>query len=327
MTAFYDFLTVRRPAPPAMAAALASLLGVENRYVDVADEDTGQTDERDWDAPVLCTHRAVAGDLAASWDISVSDAVRTPPTEADAALKLAVRLGTTVLYSAREQPPSAYWAAGPDGTVARARVLEGSADGAVDGAPPEDVSGDAPGDAPGAAYGDPYAAADDDGPPVLVVDQVEAPMKQLPAARVGVIAEILDQERVETPVADAFAAATDPHGDAPPAGTVNRAREALLLWERLVRRIDTGWPPDGRYPFGLYIEDLRTRERLSALAEIAGAERELLVRAVAELDELFRRGTEEDAGALLGSLTRSGSAVAGRGWWWHRRPVKQPWDS
>lgn len=108
---------------------------------------------------------------------------------------------------------------------------------------------------------------------------------------------------------------------------MNRAREALLLWERLVRRIDTGWPPDGRYPFELYVEDLRTRERLSALAEIAGAERELLVRAVAELDELFRRGTEDDAGALLGSLTRSGSAVAGRGWWWHRRPAKPPWDS
>ncbi|MEU8708512.1 hypothetical protein [Streptomyces sp. NPDC048565] len=314
MTAFYDFLTVRRPAPPAMAAALAGLLGVENRYVDVADEDTGQTDERDWDAPVLCTHRSVAGDLAASWDISVSDAVRTPPTEADAALRLAVRLGTTVLYSAREQPPSAYWAAGPDGTVARARVLEGGAEGG------------AAGGADGAASGDAYGGADD-GPPVLVVDQVEAAMEQLPAARVGVIGEILHQDRVDTPVADAFATATDPHGDAPPAGTVNRAREALLLWERLVRRLDTGWPPDGRYPFELYVEDLRTRERLSALAEIAGAEREPLVRAVAELDELFRRGTEDDAGALLGGLTRSGSAVAGRGWWWHRRPAKPPWDS
>lgn len=130
-----------------------------------------------------------------------------------------------------------------------------------------------------------------------------------------------------TPVTDAFAAATDPRGSAPAAGTVNRAREALLLWERLVRRIADDWEPTGRYPFELYVEDLRTRDRLAELVEAAsGEERGLLVRAAAELDDVFRRHTEGDAGARLGRLTRSGTAVTGRGWWWHRRPSAEPWD-
>ncbi|MEU2678936.1 hypothetical protein ABZ638_18845 [Streptomyces sp. NPDC007107] len=296
MTALYTFLTVRRPTPHAMARSLAGVLGVETRYVDVADEDGPDTGDRNWDAPVLCTYRSVAGDLALSWDVAVSDAVRTAPDEAEGARRLAASLGTTVLYPAQERPPSAYWAAGPDGTVVRARLLEMDQEA-------------------------------DDGSPVLVVDAVEAVMEQLPAARVEVLAEILHEEKVDTPVADAFAAATDPRGEAPPGSGVNRSREALLLWERLVRRSDAGWAPGGRYPFELYVEDLRTRDRLAELAGNAGPERELLARAVDELDTVFRRSTEDDAGALLGRLTRSGSAVAGRGWWWHRRPVTLPWDS
>jgi len=292
VTATYSFLTVHRPAPHAMASALAGALGTRVEDVDAADEDMARTDDRNWAAPVLCTYRSVAGDLALAWDVSVPDAVAPLPTEAEAALRLAGSLGTTVLYPAQEAPPSAYWAAGPDGTVTRARLYEGEG-----------------------------------GLPVHVVDAVEAPMKQLPAARVEVLAEILREQHVETPVTDAFAVEADPRGDASATGTVNRAREALLLWERLVRRIDAGWLPGGRYPFELYTEDLRTRDFLSELAETVGPERALLVRAVAELDEVFRRGTEDDAGALLGRLTRSGSAVAHRGWWWHRRPVELPWNS
>ncbi|MFJ8755147.1 hypothetical protein ACIREO_38460 [Streptomyces sp. NPDC102441] len=300
MTAFYNFLTVHRPPPHAMAPALAGALGVKTRDVDVATEYTEETGGRNWDAPVLCTCDSVTGDLALSWDVSVSDAVATPPAEAEAALRLAARLGTTVLYPAQERPPSAYWAAGPDGTVARARLLEaaGTSDDTSDGG----------------------------GPPALVVDAVEAAMEQLPTARVEVLAEILHEERVDTPVTDAFAAATDPQGVAPAADPVNRAREALSLWERMVRRADAGWAPGGRYPFEQYAEDLRTRDRLEELAGTGGPEHERLVRAVAELDEMFRRSTDHDSGALLGNLTGSGSEVAGRGWWWHRRPAEPPWD-
>lgn len=293
MSAFYNFLTVHRPAPHTIAAALAGAMGLAASDVDVAEEDAEQADQRDWDAPVLCDYREVAGDVALAWDVSVSDAV-TPPGEAETALRLAARLGTTVLYPAQERAPSAYWAAGPDGTVARVRLLE--TDGEGDGQPP-----------------------------LLVADAAEARMLQLPAARVEVLAEILRAEKVDTPVADAFTAATHPQRSVPAESTLNRAREALLLWERLVRRIADDWAPTGRYTWELYAEDLRTRDRL---AELIGAasdeERTPLARAVAELDDVFRGHTEDDAGALLGRLTMSGSAVTGRGWWWHRRPARLP---
>ncbi|MFE6038254.1 hypothetical protein [Streptomyces sp. NPDC056452] len=296
MTVLYTFLSVHRPEPQTIAAALAGAIGLPVADADVADEDDEQTDDRNWDAPVLCTYRGVGGDVALSWDVSVSDEVTSPPGEPEAALRLAQRLGTTVLYPAQEQAPSAYWAAGPDGTVTRARLLETDGEG-------------------------------DGDPPALVVDAVEAPMAQLPTARVEVLTEILRGEKLGTPVADGFADITDPGRTAPAQSPVNRAREALLLWERLVRRVAADWGPTGRYPFDLYAEDLGTRDRLQELIEAAsGEERERLARAVAALDDVFRGHTEGDGGALLGRLTRSGTAVAERGWWWCRRPARLPWD-
>lgn len=158
----FTFLTVHAPAPHTMASALAEALGAETGDVDVADEVTGRTDDRNWDAPVLCTHHPVAGDLALAWDVSVSDGVTSPPSEAVAASRLAARLRTTVLYPAPGVRPSAYRAVGPDGRATRARLLEGEEE-----------------------------------PPVLVVDAVEAPMEHLPTARVEVLTELSDEERRE----------------------------------------------------------------------------------------------------------------------------------
>ncbi|MGW0785551.1 hypothetical protein [Streptomyces sp. NPDC002913] len=162
MATLYTFLTVHAPAPHTTASALAAALGAETEDVDVAGEVTGRTDDRNWDAPVLCTHHPVAGDLALAWDVSVSDEVTSPPSEAAVAARLAARLRTTVLYPAPGARPSAYWAAGPDGRVARARLLEGEEE-----------------------------------PPVLVVDAVEAPMGHLPTARVEVLTELSYEERQE----------------------------------------------------------------------------------------------------------------------------------
>ncbi|MFJ4838636.1 hypothetical protein [Streptomyces sp. NPDC088746] len=153
--ALYTFLTVRQPSPEDMAAALAEVLGVQAGEVDVADDTDGH---RDWTAPVLCDYTALNGDLALSWDVRVAPRVGpAPPAEAEAALMLAARLGTTVLHPAGGVRPSAYWAATPDGVRTRARVLD------------DDTSGD--------------------GPPSLTVDAVEEPVGQLPRARVERILE------------------------------------------------------------------------------------------------------------------------------------------
>ncbi|WP_405665219.1 hypothetical protein OG379_24855 [Streptomyces sp. NBC_01166] len=153
----YTFLTVHRPAPAAMAIALAEVVGVTAAEVDVADESDGH---RDWTAAVLCDRMSLTGDLALCWDVRVAPRVAPPPpTEAEAALLLAALLGTTVLHPAGGVVrPSAYWAATPDGIRTRARVLD-----------EDDTS--------------------EDGPPSLIVDAVEEPVAQLPRARVERILE------------------------------------------------------------------------------------------------------------------------------------------
>ncbi|MGW7361837.1 hypothetical protein ACWGI8_00045 [Streptomyces sp. NPDC054841] len=288
----YNFLTVHRPAPDTMAAALARVMGVPVPAVDVADQD-GDQDGRDWEAPVLCGYEVMPGDLALAWDVWVSDAVPEPPDEATTALRLAAATGTTVLYPALDlQNPSAYWAATPEGVVTRARVYES-----------------------------------DDDEPGCTVDAVQAPVPQLPGARVELFPEVFYTEKIAVPATEAFVAATDPDGIAPAQSQANRAREVLMLWEKLVRRVEADWGPSGRYPEGLYLEDLRTRDDLAErLAAAPPALREPFARAAGELDDVFRAHTVEDGGELLGRLTKSGAAVKDRGWWWHRRPVRVPWD-
>lgn len=289
----YNFLTVHRPAPDAMAAALAKVLGVPVPAVDVADRD-GEQDGRDWEAPVLCGYETAAGDLALSWDVWLSEDVPRPPDEATAALRLAAATGTTVLYPAPDlQAPSAYCAATPEGTLARARVY----------------------------------VSDDGDVPVHTVDAVDSPVPQLPGARVEPLPEVFRAEHIDLPATETFVAATDPDGAAPAQGAANRAREELLLWERLVRRVAADWAPTGRYPQQSYVEDLCARDALAERLETApAAVREPLARAADGLDELFRSHSRDDDGELLGRLTRSGSAVRERGWWWRRRPDRLPWD-
>ncbi|MFJ8975660.1 hypothetical protein [Streptomyces sp. NPDC102282] len=211
MATVYTFLTVHRPASRTMASALASALGAEAEDVDVADEATERTEDRNWDAPVLCTHRPVAGDLALAWDVSASDAVTSPPSEAETASRLAVLLRTTVLYPAHGVRPSAYWAAGPDGRVARVRLLEG-----------EEV------------------------PPALVVDAAEAPMDQLPTARVEVLAELSGEEREDGE--DEAHGERAEHGEGPP--TALPPRPAALTSSVDGDAAELGpWAQDGGPPY------------------------------------------------------------------------------
>ncbi|MFF9866206.1 hypothetical protein ACF1G0_12385 [Streptomyces sp. NPDC013953] len=288
----YTFLTVHRPAPARMAAALAGAVGVPAADVDVADEDADPAG-RNWDAPVLCGYRELLGDVALSWDVYVSDdAVPGAPDEPAAARRVAAATGTTVLYPATDVPnPSAYWAATPAGTTTRARLY-----------------------------------ASDDEEPVHTVDAVEAPVPHLPDARVELLPEVYRAQRIPVPATEAVTAVLGPDGTAPAEGGAGRARDALLLWERLVRRMAAGWEPAGRYPLDLYLEDLLTRDDLAGqLATLPPRLGEPLARAAEELDGLFRAHTRDDGGELLGRLTHSGTAVLDRAWWWHRRPVRLPW--
>lgn len=174
-----------------------------------------------------------------------------------------------MLYPAEETVPSAYWAAAPDGTVTRARVVEAGASG---------------------------------GAVVVEVEAVETAVAQLPSARVQLLPEIFREEKVPTPVADAFAALTDADGSAPARSPENRAREELLLWERLVRRVEADWGPTGRYPEELYLEDLCTRDRLAErLSTVHGTLGGEIARSAETLDVLFRTHTTDDGESCSGA--------------------------
>ncbi|MEW1826597.1 hypothetical protein [Streptomyces sp. NPDC088196] len=110
------------PRPAQLRHALADLLGLPDERVDVAHED-GDQEGRDWEAPVLCTYCPLPpGDLALSLDISVTESAAGDLTEADLARGIAARVGSSVLHPAESYPPSAYWAAVPDGRMVRCSI-------------------------------------------------------------------------------------------------------------------------------------------------------------------------------------------------------------
>ncbi|MEV7421028.1 hypothetical protein [Streptomyces sp. NPDC091212] len=278
-----NFLISRSLEPAELAAGLADAVRLAPGHVDVRHTDSDQTD-RDWEAAVLCTYHPVRGDVALSLDLQLRPEALAPGAPASEPALAAEFARTT-----------------------GAAVL--FPDDRID---PETYWLADPG-AP-----DPLAAsavrarlvASDEDPPVYTVDAVEAPVAAFPRAEVGPLAEILRSEPVPTPVAAAI-------------GSGSPAAVSLHIWERLGRRMAAGWPPEGRYTPELYAQDLAARDLFDGqLAHCAPPEREALLSAVAELDELFRTYTVEDAGAALRA-----AGVRGEGPRWLRAPVRLPWPA
>lgn len=274
-----NLFTVAMLSPAELVAALSAVVGVPSAEVDVADSDGDQVG-RKWDATVLCGYRVPpAGDLAMMLDIYLADRVAVRPGEAELARRLAERTGTTVLYSAGPFPPSAYWAVTPDGLVTRAR-LEDS----------------------------------EDEEPSYSVDAVEAQVPDLPRAQVMVLEEILWEERIDTPVTDAYRAATF---EGEPGSDQARTQADLLLWERLVRRLEADWEPSGRYRADLYEQDLEVRDDLERIqTQIPSEYAAAFCAGLSRLDVLFKDHTVSHGGT---------DPDPGGSWWRHRTPRRIPW--
>ena len=117
-----NLFVVAEPHPAELRRALADLLGLPVDAVDVAHQDEDQ-EGRNWEAPVLCTYCPLPpGDLALSLDISVTASAAGDLTEADLALGIAARVGSSVVHPAESFPPSAAWAAVPDGRAVRCSI-------------------------------------------------------------------------------------------------------------------------------------------------------------------------------------------------------------
>ncbi|MFJ4781660.1 hypothetical protein [Streptomyces sp. NPDC088762] len=299
----YNLLTVAAVSPETMAVALAGCLGVAVSDVDVADPD-GDPDLRNWDALVSCEHRAVHGDVAWSLDIYAQDEVADRPLESELAAKFAQATTTTVLSPAAEALPSAYWAVTPEGLLTRARL-----------------------------------ELSDDEPALYAVTAVEAPVAQLPRAVVTRFAEFVREQRPDTPVADAFVASVEKVRqtasglarlslDDGTGSPIWSAKDNLVVWERVILQLESGWAPSGWYPADLYRERLEARDELAGIgARLPREVTELLGKALEELDRRFAAATEEDpSGSLRRELTGASAEQNPVGWWWHRRPDPTPWE-
>lgn len=93
--------------------------------------------------------------------------------------------------------------------------------------------------------------------------------------------------------------------------------EQLRAWARLAREVSA-------YPATVddYTNDLCSRDYLDAvMARASVGLRSEIDSELANTDELFRQGTLEDEGALLGQFYR---VERKDGWWWRRTPLSGP---
>ncbi|MET9359755.1 hypothetical protein ABZX93_02420 [Streptomyces sp. NPDC006632] len=299
----YNLLAVDSSDPATAALALAGCLGVAVGDVDVGEPDT-DPDVRNWNAPVTCGLRPLQGDLTQALDIYVQETVGGRPLESEVAARFAKAVRTTVLFPALEAPPSAYWAATPQGLLTRVR-LEPS----------------------------------EDEPPVFTVTAVEARVARFPRATVTRFEEIVREQRPDSPVSEHFMASLERVRQAASClarlpldddtgGPIRSVRDILVVWERVITQMESGWAPSGWYPADLYRERLEARDALAALVHrLPHDVVPLLTDALGRLDRRFAAATVESTTEVLPRRRSAGAVGQGPGgWWWCRRPDPVPWE-
>ncbi|MFE7659257.1 hypothetical protein [Streptomyces celluloflavus] len=299
----YNLFLVDSLDPDVMAEAVAAILQVPMKEVDVADAD-GDQEDRYWDALVSCEYSHVEGNVSLSLEIYAQDSVQKQPSEAEFSAALAHRLGTPVLYPPQEGAMSAHWMVTPDGLATRARLTES-----------------------------------EDEEPLFTVTAVEAPIRELPDVPVMHLPEVVHEQKIATPLADAFAESVKSlmeegdgtNGSAITADVAEVARIAksyLGAWEKLSRRAENDFDPSGWFPLEFYRETLGYRDDIEGYArQLPGNVQELYRRYVDEVDKLHKELTVEDEERIVAD--EEGEPVARltqKAWWWHRRPSPMPWS-
>jgi hypothetical protein len=104
-------------------------------------------------------------------------------------------------------------------------------------------------------------------------------------------------------------------------------RNLFAFWERLVRRMESGWQLPGQYPISAYSNDLDARDHLQhAVQSLPAPARTPLEELLARLDERFLAQTvPDDAGELRPWVRPSAAATDEPGEHWRRKPVINPW--
>ena len=154
------------------------------------------------------------------------------------------------------------------------------------------------------------------------VAEVSSPLSELPGAVVAHFEDEVRSRPIAHPVADRFFPQQD---DFEPWGTI---RSHLAMWERLTARMATGWPPTGWYGASMYASDLESRDQAATLIpRLDQADSTAARNALDLLDATYRNLTVDDAGvALVDAGLVTAGEIAGRPWYWRRRPPALPWE-
>ncbi|MFF1923570.1 hypothetical protein ACFVW8_23735 [Streptomyces sp. NPDC058221] len=286
----YNLLVAGAMEPRTLVTVLASAFDVNAADVDVADR-FGDPDLRNWEAAVSCQYDALHGDLSWELDVYAQEFVPTPPSESALAQHIATATGLVVLFPAESFPPSAYWAATPEGNITRVRLYESD----------EEV-------------------------PVYSVDAVEVPIRQLPNAKVMRIPEVVRELRIPTPVTDSFRKNMPAHFLSQ-LGLEWKFSDCLGAWEMLVTHMASGWAGSGWCPPDIYQERLAARDRLTTIPDTLPPDAVATLRqGLQQLDSTYARLTMEDPqGSLIALLPGPQAPSGDLGWWWYRRPEPLPW--
>lgn len=154
------------------------------------------------------------------------------------------------------------------------------------------------------------------------VAEVSSPLSELPGAVVANFEDEVRSRSIAHPVADRF---FPQQGEFERWGTI---RSRLIMWERLTGRMATNWPPTGWYGASMYASDLESRDQAATLIpQLDPADSTAAQNALDLLDATYRGLTVDDAGAaLVDAGVVTAGEIAGRPWYWHRRPSVLPWE-
>lgn len=143
----------------------------------------------------------------------------------------------------------------------------------------------------------------------------QLPLPGFPHVPLDEFPDLIRAEQIPTPAVDSFYVEDQ-------TGELRKFYQLAVGWERLTKRMGTGWPPFGWYPLNLYQEDLEMREEAGKIADLLPEkESEKAHSLLTQLDQKFYKETVE---TKQGKTTLEAEDKSP--WYKRRVPRVAPWQ-
>jgi len=143
----------------------------------------------------------------------------------------------------------------------------------------------------------------------------QLPLPGFPHVPLDEFPDLIRIEQIPTPAVDSFYVENQ-------TGELRKFYQLAVCWERLTKRMGTGWPPFGWYPLHLYQEDLEVREEAGKIADLLPEkESEKAHSLLTQLDQKFYEETVETKQGKTALEAEDKSP-----WYKRRVPRVTPWQ-